>query len=90
MMAAVKIARIIELTPEQTESRQKELLEAAGLPTAVAGIEKSRIVEALLTDKKATAGKNRFVVPLGIGRAVVRENISAEVIEQALDELMST
>jgi len=89
MMAAVKIARIIQLTPEETESRQKKLLEASGLPTTMTGIDKSRIVETLLMDKKATGGKNRFIVPLSIGRAVVRENISADVIEQALDELLS-
>ena len=53
------------------------------------GIEKSRIVETLLMDKKATGGKNKFIVPLSIGRAVVRENISVDVIEQALDELLS-
>lgn len=90
MMAAGTIARIMELTSEETEVRQKELLSAAGLPTTLKGIDKERLLEAVVLDKKAAGGKNRFIVPLTIGRAVVRENIPADVVEQALDELLGS
>jgi 3-dehydroquinate synthase len=88
MMAAAKIARITELISEDIELRQKKLLSAAGLPTGMTGIDRGRLIETLVLDKKATRGKNRFVVPLAVGRAVVRENIPTDVLERALDELM--
>ncbi len=89
MMAASKIARIMELASEETEARQKALLSAAGLPTTLKGIDRGRLLEAVALDKKAAGGKNRFVVPLTIGRAVVRENIPADVVERVVNELLN-
>jgi 3-dehydroquinate synthase len=87
MMAAAKIGRIMEIVSEEVEIRQKKLLLAAGLPTGLAGIQAGHLIEATLLDKKAVGGKIKFVIPLAIGRVVVKDNIPVKIIEQALDEL---
>jgi 3-dehydroquinate synthase len=87
MMAAAKIARTMKLIPEEAERRQEKLLSAAGLPVRMQGIEKRSVIEATRLDKKAAGGKVRFVLPMAIGRVVVKDNIPSGTIEQALDEL---
>jgi 3-dehydroquinate synthase len=87
MVAAGRIAGIMELASEDVEKRQAELLSAAGLPTGLEGIEPPRIIEAILLDKKTVGGKARFVIPLAIGRVVVKDNVPTEVVEQALSEI---
>ncbi|GAB4331715.1 MAG: 3-dehydroquinate synthase [Candidatus Abyssubacteria bacterium] len=88
MMTAAKIARILKLLPEEAEKRQERLLLAAGLPTRLFGVAPQSVIEAVKLDKKASAGQNRFVLPRGIGRVVVKENIPPGIIEQALKEIV--
>ena len=87
MRAAARIAGIMGLIDEEVERRQRKLLEAAGLPTGLTGIEPGRLIEATLLDKKTVAGKTRFVIPLSVGRVVVKDNIPEEAVERALREV---
>ena len=87
MVAAAGIAERMELLDAEAAARQKALLEAAGLPTGLSGVEPGRILEAMLTDKKAVGGAVRFVVPLSIGRVMVKDSVPTEIVEQALGEL---
>jgi len=87
MTAAARIGRILDPTTEEVETRQRELLSGTGLPTVLTEVETGQLIEATLLDKKATGGRTRFVIPLAVGKVVVREGIPVEVVEQALDEL---
>lgn len=87
MVAASRIAGIMGLVSEDTEKRQSQLLSDAGLPTVLKGVEPGRVMEAILLDKKAVGGRARFVLPLAIGRVVVKDNVPAGVVEQALSEI---
>jgi len=84
MIAAARIAGIMGLVSEDVEERQAQLLTSAGLPTRLEGIERGHIIEATLLDKKTVGGRARFVIPLAIGRVVVKDNVPVEVVEQAL------
>jgi len=84
MIAAARIAGIMGLVSEDVEERQERLLTSAGLPTRLEGIERGHIIEATLLDKKTVGGRARFVIPLAIGRVVVKDNVRVEVVEQAL------
>lgn len=88
MVAAARIARKMDLFSAEAEQKQEALLSAAGLPTGLSGIEPRRLIEAMLLDKKAVGGEVRFVIPLGIGRVVVKENIPHEIVQEALGELI--
>jgi 3-dehydroquinate synthase len=87
MVAAAKMAVAMKLISTEVEDRQRALLESAGLPTRFSDIEPGHIIEAMLTDKKAVGGRARFVVPMAIGRVVVKDNVPTEIVEQALREL---
>ena len=87
MVAAAKMATAMGLISPEVEARQKALLKSAGLPIGISGIEPGHIIEAMLTDKKAVGGQARFIVPLAIGQVVVKDNVPADIVEQALREL---
>jgi 3-dehydroquinate synthase len=87
MAVAAKIAVSIKLAPLELEERQERLLVSVGLPTRVEKVSAEHLLEAMRLDKKASGGKPKFVLPIAIGRGIIKENIPQEVVERALREV---
>ncbi len=70
--------------------RQTHLLRHAGLPVRLADLRRGTppapdAVRAAMThDKKARAGRLRFVLPAGLGRTVVRDDVPERLLEEVL------
>lgn len=70
--------------------RQTRLLEAAGLPVRLAQVRRGRppapeaILGAMAHDKKARAGRLRFVLPTAPGSTVVRDDVPAALLQEVL------
>jgi len=70
--------------------RQTALLEGTGLPVRLDGLGAARpggaaaILDAMTHDKKARAGRLRFVLPVEIGRTVVRDDVPSALLEEVL------
>jgi 3-dehydroquinate synthase len=47
------------------------------------------IREALLLDKKAVAGRLRFILVEGLGRVSIREDVPSQLVEEVLEEGLS-
>ena len=71
------------LTGEELD-RQRRLLESYGLPTAAPGVDAGAIRSAMLSDKKVRAGRLRWVLLEGIGRAVVRTDVPDSCVDDAI------
>jgi 3-dehydroquinate synthase len=67
------------------EDRLRQLLEAAGLPVAPPALGAARLREAMDMDKKAQAGKLRFVVLNGIGSAAIDANVTKSRLQRVLE-----
>ncbi|GAB4109740.1 MAG: 3-dehydroquinate synthase [Roseiflexaceae bacterium] len=66
-------------------ARQRALLSAYGLPTLLPeGMHADDLIRLTLRDKKVRAGRVRWVLPTGIGGAVVREDIPEELVRNIL------
>ncbi|MBD3884797.1 3-dehydroquinate synthase [Phormidium tenue FACHB-886] len=91
MVAAGQIAVMLEEWTQADHDRQYRLIEKAGLPTRIpaqlAG-QLEAIIEALQTDKKVKSGKVRFVLPNRIGAVNVTDQVPAETIRAALQQLL--
>lgn len=87
MMAAAKAAVDLKLAPPTLQERQERLLASVGLPTRMEQAPAKGLLDAMQLDKKASSGKLKFVLPVTIGRGIIRENIPIEVIERALHEV---
>jgi 3-dehydroquinate synthase len=65
-------------------ARLRALLARAGLPVTGPGLAPERYLELMAIDKKAAAGKLRFVTLEAIGRAVVRDDLGAAAVHAAI------
>ncbi|MFA5145847.1 MAG: 3-dehydroquinate synthase [Candidatus Omnitrophota bacterium] len=84
MVVASDIAVRLGLLKAPDGARIEALIKKAGLPTALAGLRLRDLYEAHRHDKKFIHGKNRFVLPRGIGIAGTVEDIPEAVIKGSL------
>ncbi len=85
MVAAGKIALKSGLWNETEDRRQYLLIKKAGLPTDIPSqINVENILSSLKTDKKVKEGSIHFILPEGIGKALITEGISNELILSSL------
>jgi 3-dehydroquinate synthase len=68
--------------------RVKRLLQSLGLPIAL----KARIEgihDTILLDKKAVAGRLRFILVEGLGRVSIRDDVPSQLVEAIIDDGLS-
>ena len=85
MALAAKLAVKLGLLSHKDSGRIERLILNAGLPASVKNIPEQNILSSMRHDKKFIAGVNRFVLPTGIGRVIVAENIPEEMIRKVLN-----
>jgi len=90
MTLEARIAVRLGICDPSLVDRQTALLRGARLPVGLRDTRLRRlpapeaIVEAMAHDKKARAGRLRFVLPAEIGRTVLRDDVSAGLLEEVL------
>ena len=72
---------------ESELARIRSLLSRAGLHTAGTQMPPDNLLDAMRGDKKARSGRLRFVLLEGIGRAGVRDDVSEELVRDALETI---
>ena len=87
-VAAARLCVSLGLLREADRQRIVAAIEKAGLPTGGMALDRVAVVDAMAFDKKVSAGKLRFVLLDGIGRAVVRDDVPVDRVRQAVDSLM--
>ena len=84
MIAAGKISVDKGILPESDYLRLVSLIRRAGLSHRLPEINISGLLEAINHDKKATAGKIKFVIANAIGNAVLSQDVNLSDIERVL------
>jgi len=88
MIAACRLSALLGLTGERLVDRVRTLLKRLNLPTRLPGrLDHDALLEAMRRDKKAQSGRLRFVLLGGIGRVVVRDDVTDTQILDALSLL---
>lgn len=88
ILVACEISKRLNLITQETLERIEQLIAKIGLPTQISGQDLSDILKAQEYDKKFTAGKNRFVLPICIGKVTVKENIPSQIIAKSIESRM--
>lgn len=89
MIAVAEIGSAMGLIDEALVSRHRRLIEQFGLPTASPpGLRRGEIIEAMSRDKKVVGGKQRWVLLEGVGNPVVRDDVPADVVSEAIDAVV--
>jgi 3-dehydroquinate synthase len=83
VMAAELSVRAGTLRAEDA-ARLKGLIARAGLPVRGPALAPERYLELMQVDKKAAAGKVRFILLEGLGRATLRGNLDERLIRESI------
>ena len=89
MMGAARIGNGMGLMSDAEVERQRSVLEAYGLPLSATGVAPGSVLEAMRSDKKVAGGAIRWVLLDGIGNAITRNDVPAELVDDVLSGLMS-
>ncbi|MBI5723586.1 MAG: 3-dehydroquinate synthase [Planctomycetes bacterium] len=84
MVAACKIAVTRGMAPPAALVRLEGALDSLGLATRENGLDARQLLPAMRHDKKARAGKLRFVLPTAIGEVAVVDDVTEAQINQAI------
>jgi 3-dehydroquinate synthase len=86
MDLAAQVALRMELWGPASVERQRALLQAYGLPTAIpVGVDQARLLDLTLRDKKVRAGRVRWVLPTAIGAAEVRDDVPEDLVRAVVE-----
>jgi len=88
MICASRLAeKLGRISPEVTE-RQRELLARLQLPVQPKPCPVDELLECMRHDKKAQAGRLRFILPNRIGSVELVEDVPESLVRETLEELM--
>jgi 3-dehydroquinate synthase len=90
MVGAARIGERIGLIDSDTVARQSDVLRAFGLPLTAPGLNPNEIIHTMQLDKKIHDGRLRFVLLESLGRAVVRDDIPEQLVEEVIKELTTS
>ena len=88
MTFAIKVSREVNLISDNQAIRALSLIKKFDLPQTVNSIDIKKVREIMKKDKKNIGGKTRLVLLKEIGRALVQESISEEVVDKVLKEVI--
>jgi len=90
MVYAAKLAHRTGLCDTRVPERIEKLINAYGLPTSLSAMKPrptvTRFMDMIQVDKKAEAGKVRFVLPTKIGEVVITKEWSDQQLQELLTE----
>jgi 3-dehydroquinate synthase len=89
MTAAAAISVRMGLLDPALAARQRAVLELYNLPTSAEGLDRERLKAAMALDKKVEGRAIRWVLLEGIGRPILRHDVPEEVVDAALDEVLT-
>jgi 3-dehydroquinate synthase len=85
MVCASRLAEKIGMVPGETTARQVALLQKFGLPTAAKPEwNQDHLIAVMRRDKKAAAGRMRFVLPTRIGEVVVQDDVAELLVRESM------
>ncbi len=85
MVCASRLAERRGLIDRTATERQRRLLEAFGLPTAPRGWPADELIAVMRNDKKASAGRLRFVLPRRLGEAALFDDVPEAEVRRVLE-----
>jgi 3-dehydroquinate synthase len=87
MVAAAYLAVKLGIFEPKMSQRIVDLLDSLGLPTQIKGLSADKVIKVLEIDKKVKSNKLCLVLPEKIGKVLIKNDVPALAIKQALKEI---
>jgi 3-dehydroquinate synthase len=85
MVCASRLAERLCMIPKEVTERQVSLLQSFGLPIApLPTWSVAVLIDAMARDKKAVAGRLRFILPTRIGHVRIVDDVPTELVQEVL------
>ncbi len=84
MISAARVAAKLGILRPEDQIRIENLIRVFGLPRTFGELNPEDIIRSMYHDKKALAGKVRYVLPEAIGRVRITDDVSYEVLYEVL------
>ncbi len=85
MCLEAELAQLLNIIEPSEVIKIKDLINHCGLPCYLPGdIDKIEIISSMYFDKKAVAGKLKFILPERIGKVRIEKNIPEEILKKTL------
>lgn len=84
MLCAADLSVALKALPASAAARLESLIRRAGLPVSLSGFDLAEIEKKMVLDKKFRAGHTRLVLLKGIGKAFLKEGLTAKELRPAL------
>ncbi|MCK9485255.1 MAG: 3-dehydroquinate synthase [Dehalococcoidia bacterium] len=88
MMGAARLSVELGLIDQETADRQGDLIRAFGLPLVAPGVNGTVVLDAMQRDKKVEQGRQRYVLLESVGRATVRNDVPADLVQRTVAALV--
>ncbi|MCM8811850.1 MAG: 3-dehydroquinate synthase [Candidatus Omnitrophica bacterium] len=88
MKVAADIALRLNKIGDSELEKIQGLLRHAGLPQTVRGVKEADLLKAMAQDKKWSIGRNRWVLPTGIGRAIVQTGVPDRIVRLSIRSVL--
>ena len=85
MVMAAELSARAGMLPRDDARRITDLISRAGLPTRPPRLARERWQELISVDKKSAAGRVRFVLLEGMGRAKLQADVDERLIDEVID-----
>lgn len=85
--AGMVLAAELSDLPQEDRHRIKRLIEAAGLPSTIDGLDRKALQAAMQLDKKVVGKTLRFILLEALGRAFVSADVEPERVQDVLGRL---
>ena len=87
MIGAAMLSQRMGLVDADVVERHRSVFDKFGLPTSCPGVRRADVMKAMQLDKKVKQGSICWVLLEGIGKAVVRNDVPGQYVEQVLADL---
>ncbi len=87
MMGAARISQRMGMIGEDVVLRQERLFHRFDLPTSASDVEPGQVLSAMSLDKKNEGRAINWVLLEGVGEAVVRRDVPAQLVEETVTSL---
>jgi len=84
MLVAGEVSKRLGMLSASELARLKDLIQKAGLPVKMPGLNIEKVIQTMKHDKKIVGGKVRFVLAKSIGEVLVTDKVDLSLVEKVL------